>query len=94
MTASGASRWGPGYRARSLHESILVGVFGTESQIHDAFPSLFDGIAREHSRKPDEFYAMVAAKTPRLMRCDLFSRETRAGFDGWGDELGKFDVVA
>jgi hypothetical protein len=29
-----------------------------------------------------------------LDRCDLFSRETRPGFDGWGNEHGKFDVVA
>jgi len=28
------------------------------------FPSIFDGLAREHSRKPDEFYRIVLEKTP------------------------------
>jgi len=62
--------------------------------MHKAFPSVFDGLAREHSRKPDEFYRMVAERTPDQDRCDLFSRETRPGFDGWGREHGKFDLVA
>ena len=63
-------------------------------QKHKAFPSIFDLVAREHSRKPDEFYRMVAERTPDQDRCDLFSRETRPGFDGWGREHGKFDLVA
>jgi N6-adenosine-specific RNA methylase IME4 len=37
---------------------------------------------------------MVAKRTPDQDRCDLFSRETRPGFDGWGREHGKFDLVA
>jgi N6-adenosine-specific RNA methylase IME4 len=40
------------------------------------------------------FYRMVAKRTPDQDRCDLFSRETRPGFDGWGREHGKFDLVA
>lgn len=94
ITKNGKPRMGPGYRARGLHESVLVGVFGDERQIHDAFPSLFDGIAREHSRKPNEFYEMVARKTPGANRCDVFSRQTHLGFVGWGDEHGKFDAEA
>lgn len=93
-TKNGLPRMSTGYRARGFHECVLVGVFGDERQIHDAFPSLFDGVAREHSRKPDEFYEMVATKTPGLERCDLFSRQTHPGFVGWGKEHGKFDQVA
>jgi N6-adenosine-specific RNA methylase IME4 len=59
------------------------GRFGGQ-QRHAAFPSIFDGLAREHSRKPDEFYRIVLEKTPDIDRCDLFSRETRPGFDAWG----------
>jgi N6-adenosine-specific RNA methylase IME4 len=55
------------------------------------FPSIFDGLAREHSRKPDEFYRMIVEHTPGQERCDLFSRETRPGFVGRGKEHGKFD---
>lgn len=103
VTKNGKPRRGTGYRNAGYHESVLLGVFGDERQTHNQFNSLFDGIeslegeiiegeAREHSRKPDEFYEIVAARTPNAFRCDLFSRETRPGFDGWGDQHGKFDA--
>src|SRR5882724_2373590 len=93
LTASGKPRMGTGYRVRTLHEPILVATIGHPT--HKPLPSLFDGIAREHSRKPDEFYGIVTEYTPAAMRrADLFARETRPGFDGWGNEHGKFDVGA
>jgi len=92
ITKAGKPRMGTGYRVRTLHEPILVGTNG--SPVHSAFPSLFDGIAREHSRKPEEFYHLVQKHTLGLRTADLFSRETRYGFHGWGNEHGKFDQVA
>jgi N6-adenosine-specific RNA methylase IME4 len=93
LTASGKPRMGTGYRVRTLHEPILVATIGHPA--HEPLPSLFDGIAREHSRKPDEFYGIVTEHTPAAMRrADLFARETRPGFDGWGNEHGKFDARA
>jgi len=53
-------------------------------------PSCFDGVRREHSRKPEEFYHMITERTPGLRRADLFSREKREGWDVWGDEVEKF----
>jgi N6-adenosine-specific RNA methylase IME4 len=103
VTINGKPRGGTGYRAQGYHESVLMGVFGDERQIHDRFPGMFDGVedprdglmfeglAREHSRKPDEFYKLVQEKTPGAYRCDLFSRATHPGFDGWGDQHGMFD---
>jgi N6-adenosine-specific RNA methylase IME4 len=41
----------------------------------------------------DEFYELVRRVTPGATRCDVFSRETRPGFDAWGDEAGKFDAA-
>jgi N6-adenosine-specific RNA methylase IME4 len=93
VTKNGKVRIGTGYRVRTSHEPVLLANFGGR-QTHKAFPSIFDGLAREHSRKPDEFYRMVAERTPDQDRCDLFSRQTRPGFDGWGREHGKFDQVA
>ena len=93
LTASGKPRMGTGYRVRTLHEPILVATIGHPT--HKPLPSLFDGIAREHSRKPDEFYGIVTDHTPAAMRrADLFARETRPSFDGWGLEHGKFDAGA
>lgn len=92
-TRSGKVRMGPGYRARTMHEPILVGTIGNPH--HKAFPSIFDGVAREHSRKPEEFYRLVEQRAPQLtFRADVFSRQQRAGWDGFGDELGKFGAAA
>lgn len=91
ITKNGKPRRGTGYRSAGYHESVLLSVFGDERQTHDQFRSMFDGVVRQHSRKPDEFYQMVAERTPHAFRCDLFSRETRPGFEGWGLEHGLFD---
>jgi N6-adenosine-specific RNA methylase IME4 len=92
VTVNGKPRWGTGYRVRTMHEPILVGTIGHPN--HGAFPSIVDGVAREHSRKPDEVYELVRKYTPGARRADLFSRETREGFEGWGAEHGKFDQEA
>ncbi|MDE2467548.1 MAG: hypothetical protein KGL35_02060, partial [Bradyrhizobium sp.] len=91
MTATGKRRMGPGYRARTLHEPVLVCTLGTPR--YKAFPSVFDGIAREHSRKPEEFYDLVDVCAPELVaRADLFARTKRSGWDAWGNEMEKFEV--
>lgn len=58
-----------------------------------AFPVCFHAPRREHSRKPDEFYDVISRVTagPRI---DVFSRESREGFDTFGNEAGKFDQAA
>lgn len=93
-TKNGKRRIGTGYRARGMHESLLLGVFSDGRQIHKPFPGVFEGEAREHSRKPDSFYELVIDRTPGLARCDLFAREFRSGFDTWGKESAKFDKAA
>lgn len=60
---------------------------------HKAFKSVFDGIAREHSRKPDEFYAMVEQHCRPIAPLDLFSRQERPGWVSWGNETGKFAAM-
>ena len=83
--ASGARRTGPGYRARTRHEPILLAKWGNPK--HVPFPSDFLGVAQGHSRKPDEFYDMIVKHTAGLTRCDLFSAGIlRPGFNGWGED--------
>lgn len=93
-TKNGKRRMGPGYRSRGMHEPILLGVFADERQIHAPFHGAIEGLAREHSRKPDSFYQQVIERTPGLSRCDLFARQSRDGFDVWGREASKFDKAA
>lgn len=90
-TVNGKRRMGPGYRARTLHEPVLLATLGNPK--HAAFPSVFDGVAREHSRKPEEFYDLVDRLAPQLSpRADLFARTARPGWDAWGNEVGKFSA--
>jgi N6-adenosine-specific RNA methylase IME4 len=85
-TINGKNRVGTGYRARSMHEPILLAKWGNPK--HSAFPSAFDGLARRHSEKPDEFYDSSCKEDARhAYRCDLFSAGIeRPGFEGWGED--------
>jgi N6-adenosine-specific RNA methylase IME4 len=88
-TRRGKVRMGPGYRVRTMHEPIYLGVMG--NPLHKAFPSIFDGIARQHSRKPEEFYRLVDKVSPASTKLDLFSRASRPGWSNWGYESTLFD---
>lgn len=90
-TKNGKVRMGPGYRVRTMHEPVYIGTIG--NPIHKAFPSVFDGIAREHSRKPEEYYSLVEKCTPHAMlRLDMFSRQSRLNWTNWGREKNLFDT--
>jgi len=85
ITKNGKVRVGTGYIARSMHEPILICTKGKPGRL--GFPSCFDGLAREHSRKPDEFYERLRKLTPGKHRADLFSGgHDHSGFDGWGEK--------
>lgn len=87
--ASGKPAMGTGYRVRSLCEPIILATIGSPQ--HSAFPGLFEGIRREHSRKPEEFYALVDRCAPGLtFRADIFARTSRDGWIAFGDESEKF----
>ncbi len=92
-TASGKVRMGTGYRVRTTGEIIVVGTLGNPKQSYVP-PTIFDGIAREHSRKPDEFYALCDRVMPHARRADVFARESRADWHSFGNEATKFDEVA
>ena len=98
-TAHGQTAFGTGYRLRSACEPFLIGTRG-KPVTTKSVRNLIVGEAREHSRKPDE--AFTAAE--RLMRhggchaahgparrIEVFSRETRPGWDNWGLERTKFN---
>ena len=92
VTVNGKPAMGPGYVSRSLHEPVVIAKRG-EPQIGRALPSLFDGVRREHSRKPDEAYQVAERFCPVARRADVFARERRTGWDVFGDEVGKFGAA-
>ena len=93
VTPAGKPRLGTGYIVRTLHEDILVGAIGSPAR-KSPLPSLFDGVAREHSRKPESFYGLVEAFAPAARRVELFARASRDGWATWGDERSKYDAPA
>lgn len=89
-TKNGMTAFGSGYRCRSASEPWLLGVAGRPATSR-AHRNLIEGLAREHSRKPEEAYAWCETYLPGARRADLFSRETRPGWENWGAESTKFD---
>lgn len=91
-TRTGKLRWGTGYRLRSTSEPFLIGIRGNPKNARNV-PSHIDGLAREHSRKPDEAFAFAERLMPGARRVELFSRQSRQGWSTWGDQAQQFDLV-
>lgn len=92
-TSGGKLHFGTGYVLRSASEPFLIGAFGEPRTSRSVRTALL-APAREHSRKPDEAYrAAEALAIDATRRADLFSRESRPGWESWGHEAGKFDAA-
>lgn len=91
-TKHGLTAFGTGYRARSACEPFLIGIVGNPDTSR-AERNLIEGLAREHSRKPEEAFSWCERYLPGAKRCELFSRASRPLWDTWGYEAGKFDPV-
>jgi len=88
-TKHGKLAFGTGYVLRSCSEPFLIGRRGKPAQGAKNIRSAFLAEAREHSRKPDDAYAMAERMAPAARRIELFSRVERQGWATWGDEAGK-----
>jgi N6-adenosine-specific RNA methylase IME4 len=53
-------------------------------------PKLLIAPRREHSRKPDETYSRIERLLPGPY-LELFARQSRPGWDGFGDQDAPFD---
>lgn len=90
--ASGKLAMGTGYVLRSCSEIFLLGKFGSPRTCSRAVRNVIEAPRREHSRKPDQAYAMAETLFGPARRADLFSRESRSGWQAWGMEAGRFDT--
>lgn len=83
-------RMGLGYWTRSNSEACLLATRGKPKRIAaDVRQGIIEPI-REHSRKPD----CVRERIERLVAgpyVELFARQSRPGWDCWGNETTKFD---
>jgi N6-adenosine-specific RNA methylase IME4 len=91
-TVTGKAAFGTGYRFRSACEPYFIGIWGAPFTTRKE-RNVVEGLAREHSRKPEEAFALCERWMPGARRVELFSRQSRPGWDTWGYEAGKFDPV-
>lgn len=83
---------GLGFTTRKNAEFCLLARRGNARRIAKDVREIILSPVREHSRKPDETRIRIEryCAGPYL---ELFSRESRAGWTCWGNEVGKFDEV-
>jgi N6-adenosine-specific RNA methylase IME4 len=101
-TKNGKLRWGTGHVMRSVCEPFIIATKGKNKLRGRSIKNLIEssegveieGLAREHSRKPDEVYKHFENLTPGWRRADIYSRQRRAGWTGFGKELDKFPAIA
>jgi N6-adenosine-specific RNA methylase IME4 len=81
---------GMGYYARQRHEALLIATRGDipPPRESDRPPSVLYAPRREHSRKPDETYALVERMYPELAKIELYARHARPGWERWGNQAG------
>ncbi|MBC2834684.1 MT-A70 family methyltransferase [Paragemmobacter straminiformis] len=91
--SAGKLAFGTGYLLRNAGEPFLIATRGAP-RTEKCVRSVVMAPKREHSRKPDEAFAAAEALMPQAQRIELFSRQPRAGWAGWGNEAGKFEGVA
>jgi N6-adenosine-specific RNA methylase IME4 len=78
---------GVGFYFRNVTEMLLFGVRGSMRTLQPARSqvNMIETRKREHSRKPDEQYALIEACSPGPY-LELFARHPRPGWTVWGDE--------
>jgi N6-adenosine-specific RNA methylase IME4 len=84
-------RMGTGEWLRGQTEHCLLGARGKPVFLHGSDGTALEGARREHSRKPEEFYALVERICPGS-RVELFARTQREGWRAFGDQTGLFVI--
>jgi N6-adenosine-specific RNA methylase IME4 len=97
LTRRGKVWFGQGHHTRGAHETCIIATRGKAHPRFHNIRSTFSAVVPSernkktgrleyiHSRKPDEFYAIVR-KLTGTPRVELFSRVERRGFVGYGDQ--------
>jgi N6-adenosine-specific RNA methylase IME4 len=82
---------GVGFYFRNVTEMLLFGIRGKNNRTLDPGRTQTNIIAtrkREHSRKPDEQYALIERCSPGPY-LEMFARHHRRGWEQWGNESPK-----
>jgi N6-adenosine-specific RNA methylase IME4 len=84
---------GGGFTTRKNAEFCLIGKRGKSVRRSAGVHEVIIEPRREHSRKPEKFYRRVQEYS-RGPYIEIFGRQSRPGWDVWGNEAAKFDEVA
>lgn len=87
--------WGFEYKTKSNSEVCLIATKGKppKKSVHHTVSQLVETVREEHSKKPDEVRKRIVEFTGDVPRIELFARQAAAGWDCWGNEVGKFEEV-
>ena len=77
---------GMGWWVKTKHEVLFIASKGEKLHPAIKYDSLFEAPARKHSQKPEKVYTMIEAMYtgPYI---ELFARNKREGWEGWGNEF-------
>lgn len=80
------------YTLRFSHEYLLWffkkgKILMPDKDRRGAFPTVMREASRRHSQKPECAYEMIESMFPDAKKLELFARETRHGWDCWGNEV-------
>lgn len=93
LTRTGKAHFGMGRILRASHETCIVATRGKVRPAVLDVRTRFAAPVREHSQKPEEFYAIVERLFPESRKFELFARTVRPGWEQQGNELGKLGSV-
>lgn len=84
----------PAFTVRYAHEYLLwlykPSLLPIDPEMRGRFTTVIRAPARQHSRKPDEAYAMIGDFYPASACMDVFSRERREGWLQFGNQPDHF----
>ena len=80
---------GMGYYFRGQHEILLIGGIGKPlvPLPSNRQSSVIDSPRSEHSAKPEAFYDLIETMYPNRSYLELFARNTRDGWESWGNDI-------
>lgn len=82
-------RTGMGYYFRGQHEHLLVGKRGKPPvpEATHRVASVIRERRTQHSTKPQAVHEILETYYPEARKLEMFARQTRPGWDAWGNEV-------
>lgn len=71
------------------HELLLVATKGSYLP-KEKVSSVLEVSRRKHSQKPEEVYKIIEKMYPKSKKIELFARQKRKGWEGWGDQIKQY----